>query len=342
MTQHIIGTEYHSLLESVKKQVQTTQFRVVTAANRELILLYHSIGTHILASQKTHGWGSKIIGQLSKDLKSAFPEMKGFSPRSLLYMRKFAEEQSDLLIVQQVAAQLPWGHLMSLIDMVPDASARLFYMKEAIAHGWSRTILTSQIKSALHLRQGKAVTNFQRTLPAQQSPLAIQTLKDPYFFDFLNLGNEALERDIEIALIKHIEKFLIELGAGFAFIGRQKHLEVAGQDFYLDLLFYHIKLRCFVVVELKEGEFKPEYAGKMNFYLSAVDDLLRHPEDQPSIGLILCKTKNAVLAEYALRDINKPIGLAEYNLEKALPHNLQTSLPTIEEIEAELNKKLSQ
>ena len=336
----ISSNDYQNLIESIKNQVQTTQVRVATTINKELILLYYAIGTHILAAQQLHGWGSKVIQQLSQDLKMSFPEMKGFSPRNLLYMRKFAEEHTDSTIVQRAVAQLPWGHIVSLLDMVPEEKARLFYIEQTIANGWSRNALINWIKTGLHLRQGKAITNFSNTLPQTQTNLASETFKDPYIFDFLSLSQDAKERDVEMALIKHMEKFLLKLGAGFAFVGRQKRLEIAGQDFFLDLLFYHTKLRCYVVVELKDGEFKPEYAGKMNFYLSAVDDLLRHPDDQPSIGLILCKTKNSILAEYTLRDINKPVGLAEYNLETMLPGELKTTLPSIEEIEAELTKEL--
>ncbi|MEI8295351.1 MAG: PDDEXK nuclease domain-containing protein [Alphaproteobacteria bacterium] len=267
--------------------------------------------------------------------------MKGFSTRNLKYMRKFAEEYPDPEFVQEVLAQLTWYHNMTLLDKVPDKQNRLFYVKQATEHGWSRNIMVMQIESALHKRQGQAITNFKDKLPSPQSDLAHYILKDPYIFDFLSVGDEAHERAVEKALVHHMEKFLLELGAGFAFVGRQHHLEVGGQDFYIDLLFYHLKLRCFVVIELKDKDFKPEYAGKMNFYLSAVDDLIKHPSDQPSIGLILCKSKNNILAEYALRDMTKPIGLAEYNLTEALPENLQVALPTVEELEAELAKDLS-
>jgi len=253
-------------------------------------------------------------------------------------MRKFAEEYPDFEFVQQVAAQLPWFHLVMLIDKVKNHQERLFYMNKAIERGWSRNIMVMQIESELHKRQGKAVTNFKDTLPSPQSDLAHATLKDPYVFDFLSIGAEAHEREVEKTLIVHIEKFLLELGSGFAFVGRQYALEVSKQDFYIDLLFYHLKLRCFVVIELKDKDFKPEHTGKMNFYLSVVDDSLKQPSDNPSIGLILCKTKDEVLAEYALRDMSKPISLAEYRLTKAIPDDIQTALPTIEELEAELSK----
>jgi predicted nuclease of restriction endonuclease-like (RecB) superfamily len=227
-----------------------------------------------------------------------------------------------------------------LIEQVADLKNRTFYIEKAIECGWSRNTMKIQIETNLHKRQGKAITNFKDKLLSSQSDLANYTLKDPYVFDFLSIGSEAHEREVEKALINHMEKFILELGAGFAFVGRQYHLEVAGKDFYIDLLFYHLKLRCFVVIELKDHDFKPEYAGKMNFYLSVVDDLIKHASDQPSIGLILCKSKDNVLAEYTLRDMSKPIGLAEYRLTENLPENIKASLPTIEELEAELAKNL--
>ena len=255
-------------------------------------------------------------------------------------MRRFAEEYRDLEFVQQVAAQLPWFHIVLLLDKVKDRKHQIFYMKKFVEHCWSRSVLTMQIEIELHKRQGQAVTNFQSKLASPQSDLAHYTLKDPYVFDFLSVGNEAQEREVEKELTKHIEKFLIELGAGFAFVGRQYHLEIGEQDFYIDVLFYHLKLRCFVVIELKDKDFKPEYAGKMNFYLSVVDNILKHQNDNPSIGLILCKSKNNILAEYALRDMSKPIGLAEYKITENLPEEIKSELPTIEELEAELAKEL--
>jgi predicted nuclease of restriction endonuclease-like (RecB) superfamily len=255
-------------------------------------------------------------------------------------MRKFAAEYPDFKFVQEVLAQLTWYHNVTLLDKIADKKERMFYFKIALRHGWSRNVMVTQIDRGLYKRQSQAITNFKDNLPSPQSDLAHYTLKDPYVFDFLSLGKDAQEREVEKALCKHMEKFLLELGAGFAFVGKQYHLEVADQDFYIDLLFYHMKLRCFVVIELKDKEFKPEYAGKMNFYLSAVDDLVKHDSDNPSIGLILCKTKNNVLAEYTLRDMKKPIGLSAYQLQDALPDEIKTSLPTIEELEAELAKDL--
>ncbi len=263
--------------------------------------------------------------------------MKGFSTRNLKYMRALAETYPDEQFVQEALAQITWYHNLTLLDKVKDQKQREFYINKTIENGWSRNVLVLQIESRLFERQGKAVTNFDLTLPKPQSELAKQLLKDPYNFDFLTLHDEAVERDLEKALLENIRKFLLELGVGFAFVGSQYHLEVGGECFYIDLLFYHLKLRSFVAIDLKMGKFKPEFAGKMNFYLSAVDDLLRHEKDEPSIGLILCKSKNGVVAEYGLRDINKPIGVSEMRWLEELPENLKGSLPTIEEIEKELS-----
>ncbi|WP_264328531.1 PDDEXK nuclease domain-containing protein [Wolbachia endosymbiont (group A) of Andrena hattorfiana] len=334
----IIAKEYTEFLEQLKEQIATSRYKAALAVNSKLIVLYHHIGTEILKRQKEHGWGAKIIDQLSKDLRSAFPEMKGFSPRNLKYMRKFAEEYSDIEFVQEPLAQLTWYHNVTLLEKIESHETRLFYIKEAIEHGWSRNIMVMQIELGLHKRQGKAITNFKEKLPSPQSDLAHYTLKDPYIFDFLSIGKDAHEREVEKGLVGHMEKFLLELGEGFAFVGRQFHLDVGDEDFFVDLLFYHLKLRCFIVIELKDNKFKPEYAGKMNFYLSAVDDLLKHETDQPSIGLILCKSKNDVLAKYTLKDMTKPIGLAEYRVTESLPEKIKTALPTIEELEAELLK----
>jgi predicted nuclease of restriction endonuclease-like (RecB) superfamily len=341
MSKNVINSEYHVLLEDLKKHVYAARYKAILQVNKELILLYHHIGAQILQSQAKQGWGAKVIEQLSKDLRLEFPEMKGFSPQNLKYMRRFAQEYNVDEISQQAVDQIPWGHIVTLIYVISHKQERKFYIQGTIENGWSRNILSMQIEANLFKRQGKAVTNFQTNLPTPQSELAQLTLKNPYLFDFLSLGKEAHEREVEKELVAHIEKFLLELGEGFAFLGRQYHLQIEGQDFYIDVLFYHIKLRAFVVVELKAGKFKPEYAGKMNFYLSAVDDLLRQPGDNPSIGLILCRSKVGILAEYALRDMSKPIGLAEYRLTESLPENLKTALPTIEELEAELAKDLN-
>ncbi len=295
--QSSIAAGYDDFLRDLKERIRSAQVRAVLAVNRELVLLYWQIGREILTRQQEQGWGAKVVTQLAKDLQQEFSEMKGFSRTNLLYMRAFAEAYPDEQIVQQVVGQIPWGHNVRILDLVKGPAERLWYAKQTIQHGWSRNVLVHQISSGLYHRQGKAITNFDRTLPKPQSELAQELLKDPYNFDFLSLGEDAKERDLERALIDHIRDFLLELGVGFAFVGSQYHIEVGGQDFYLDLLFYHLRLRCFVVVDLKMSDFQPEFSGKMNFYLSAVDDLLRHPDDQPSIGIILCRSKNQVIAE---------------------------------------------
>lgn len=338
MTEKILTQEYAVFLEELKKRLVSSRYKAARAVNKELLMLYHYIGTQILQKQNDQGWGTKVIQNLSKDLSHAFPEMRGFSLANLHNMRRFAELYADSEFIQQVAGELPWYHHVVLMERVKEHESRLFYIQNAVKYGWSRAVMIHQIELNLYNRQGKAVTNFKEKLASPTSDLANQTLKDPYIFDFLSISKEAHEREIEKGLVAHIEKFLMELGAGFSFVGRQYHLTVSRKDYYIDLLFYHLKLRCFVAIELKAVEFEPEHAGKMNFYLSALNDLLRHPTDNPSIGLILCKTKDQVLAEYALRDVTKPIGLAEYRLTEALPENIKTALPTIEELEAELSK----
>ena len=320
----------------LKSRIKAAQLRASVAVNRELVLLYWQIGRDILERQLRERWGAKVVDRLAADLKREFPDMKGFSVRNLKYMRRFAEAWNEDEFVQQVAAQLPWFHNCVLLDKVADPDARVWYARAAIHHGWSRAVLVHQIESDLRRRQGKAITNFDRALPPPQSDLAQEVTKDPYHFDFLMLGEEAHERDLERGLLEHLRKFLLELGVGFAFVGSQYPLTVGGEEFRIDLLFYHLKLRCYVVIDLKTVPFQPEFAGKMNFYLSAVNNLLSHSDDQPSIGLILCKTKNQVIAEYALEDYTKPIGISEYRLAESLPDKLQGSLPTIEELESEL------
>jgi predicted nuclease of restriction endonuclease-like (RecB) superfamily len=327
---------YDGFLVDLKQRIRTAQVRAVLAVNRELVLLYWQIGREILERQDRAGWGAKIIESLASDLHREFPDMKGFSRTNLLYMRAFAQAWPDEPFVQQVVGQIPWGHNLRILDLVKTQPEREWYIRQTVQNGWSRNVLVLQIESGLYRRQGKAQTNFSATLPAPQSDLAQQVLKDPYNFDFLMLAEDARERELESGLLEHLRKFLLELGVGFAFVGSQYPLEVGGEDFRIDLLFYHLKLRCFVVIDLKMGTFKPEYAGKMNFYLSAVDDLLRHPADQPSIGVILCKSRNVVVAEYALRDTVKPIGISEYLATVSLPADLKGSLPTVEELEAEL------
>lgn len=332
-----LPADYSSWLADLKARIHSAQQRATLAVNRELVLLYWQIGRDILARQAEQGWGAKVIERLAQDLRHAFPDMKGFSARNLKYMRAFAEAWPDAEFVQAVLAQLPWYHQLALLDKLPSPETRRWYAAKAIEHGWSRNVLVMQIETRLHERSGQAVSNFAERLPAPQSDLARESLKDPYRFDFLGLGEEAKERDIESALVQHITRFLLELGAGFAYVGRQVPLEVGGDEFFLDLLFYHLKLRCYVVVELKAGPFKPEYAGQLNFYLAAVDAQMKAEHDQPTIGLLLCKQHNRLVAEYALRGISSPIGVAEYQLLEALPEELQTSLPSIEEIERELS-----
>ncbi len=330
-------SSYTHFLHDLKARIRAARTRAALAVNRELILLYWQIGRDILERQEREGWGTKVIERLATDLRAEFSDMKGFSPRNLKYMRKFAESWPDELFVQQAAAQIPWFHNCILLDKISSKPEREWYIHKTFEHGWSRDILVMQIESRLFSRQGKTVNNFAATLPPAQSDLAQQTLKDPYIFDFLGLGNDAQEREVERELVKHITNFLLELGTGFSFVGKQVPLEVEGDDFFIDLLFYHLKLRCYVVIELKANKFKPEYAGKLNFYLSAVDATLRHESDNPSIGLILCKDRKGLIAEYALKDISKPMGVSEYQLVAAIPENLKGSLPTIEELEAEFS-----
>ena len=327
---------YADWLADLKGRIHIAQQRATLAVNRELVLLYWQIGRDILTRQAAQGWGAKVIERLAHDLRAAFPDMKGFSPRNLKYMRAFAESWPDAEFVQGVLAQLPWYHQLALLDKLPGPETRRWYAAKAIEHNWSRNILVMQIETRLLERSGKAVTNFASNLPRPQSDLARESLKDPYRFDFLGLTDDAQEREIENALVKHVTEFLLELGAGFAFVGRQVLLDVGGDEFFIDLLFYHLKLRCYVVIELKGGKFKPEHLGQLGFYLTAVDAQVKHPQDAPTIGLLLCKSKNKVVAEYALRDKTQPMGIAEYKLLESLPAELQTSLPSIEQIEREL------
>ncbi|MDP2878362.1 MAG: PDDEXK nuclease domain-containing protein [Sulfuricella sp.] len=327
---------YADWLSELKTRIHTAQQRAALAVNCELVLLYWQIGLDILERQAKQGWGAKVIERLAHDLRTAFPDMKGFSPRNLKYMRAFAEAWPDSEFVQGVLAQLPWYHQLAMLDKLRTEDERRWYAAKAIEHNWSRNVLVIQIETRLRERTGTAVTNFEAQLPRLHSDLARESLKDPYRLDFLGLGEDAEERAIESAIVQHITQFLIELGAGFAYVGRQVHIEVGGDDFFIDLLFYHLKLRCYVVVELKAGAFKPEHAGQLSFYLSAVDSQMKSEQDNPTIGLLLCKSQNRVVAEYALRDSNKPIGVAEYQLVEVLPAELQTSLPSIEQIEREL------
>ena len=330
-------SDYGHLLEDLKARIRTAQVRAALSVNRELVLLYWSVGRRILDAQKAEGWGTKVMDRLAADLRSAFPDMRGLSRSNLKYMRAFADAWPEEPIGQQAVGQIPWGHNVVLLEKLKDAEERLWYARAAVEHGWSRNVLVIQIESRLYARQGRALTNFERALPAPQSDLARELLKDPYNFEFLTLDADAAERELEKGLVDHIRKFLLELGAGFAFVGSQYPLEVGGDDYYIDLLFYHLKLRCYVVIELKTGKFKPEYAGKLNFYLAVVDDKLRHPDDAPSIGLILCKDKNQMAAEYALRGTTAPMGVAEFRVTETLPEALLGALPTVEQIERELS-----
>jgi predicted nuclease of restriction endonuclease-like (RecB) superfamily len=326
---------YSDWLGELKARIHSAQQRATLAVNRELVLLYWQIGKDILDRQHEQGWGSKVIDRLAHDLRTAFPDMKGFSPRNLKYMRAFAEAWPDAEFVQGVLAQLPWYHQLALLDKLSSPESRRWYAAKAIEHNWSRNILVMQIETQLHARQGQAITNFQQRLPKPDSDLARESLKDPYRFDFLDVTDEAQEREVEHALVKHVTEFLLELGAGFAFVGRQVLLDVAGEEFFIDLLFYHLKLRCYVVIELKGGKFKPEHLGQLSFYMTAVDKQLKHEQDNPTIGLLLCKSKNKVVAEYALGDKTQPMGIAEYKLIESLPDPLRTNLPSIEQIERE-------
>ena len=342
---------YAALLEDIKARIRQAQIKAALSVNRELIRLYWDMGRQIVDRQQRHGWGAAIIERLAMDLQKAFPGVNGFSSRNLWRMRAFyvAYSQGAKVLPQaaaelkgthlpQVVAEIPWGHNAVLLERVKDPAQRLWYAQQTIEHGWSRNVLVHQIESGLFERQGRAITNFQVALPSPQSDLAAQVLKDPYNFDFLTLASDAREKELEQGLLDHLQRFLLELGKGFAFVGRQVPLEVDDEDFYLDLLFYHLGLRCYVVIDLKTGPFKPEFAGKMNFYLSAVDDRFRHPEDRPSIGLILCKDRAGVIVEYALRGLAKPIGVSSYRVTRSLPREMKGSLPTIKELEAELSK----
>lgn len=336
-----VDKSYQAFLSDVKTRIASSRYAAARAVNTELILLYWDIGNSILQKQSSEGWGAKIVDHLARDLKASFEEMKGFSVRNLKYMRLFAETWPEKQIVQTLVAQLTWSHNVALLDKLSINSERLWYARKALENGWSRNVLIMQIESNLKARLGTddKTHNFATTLHKLHSDFANNTFKDPYIFDFLHIAKEAQEREIEKSLVDHIQKFLLELGAGFAYVGRQVHLEVGDEDFYLDLLFYHTRLHCYVVIELKADKFRPDYVGQLNFYLSAVDAQFKAPEDHPTIGILLCKTKNKVVAEYALKDISKPMGISEYRLGDAIPEKIKTSLPSIEELEQGLADK---
>ncbi|AWG22004.1 hypothetical protein FFWV33_10995 [Flavobacterium faecale] len=329
---------YKPWLKSIKQKIKFAQLTVAVKVNSQLMELYWDLAKDIVSKQKEANWGDSVLEQLSIDLKLSFPDISGFSRRNLYAIRQwYLFYESIDSIVPQAVAQIPWGHNRLIISKIKNTDEAIFYANATVQNGWSREQLEIQIKNNFFLSKGKAVTNFKNTLPEFESQLAIETLKNPYNFDFLGLENDALEREIESAMMQHITSFLLELGKGFAFVGRQYAIQVGENNYAIDLLFYHLELRCYIVLELKSGKFKPEYAGKLNFYLSAIDSQLKHPQDNPSIGLILCKHKDKIEAEYSIRDIQKPIGISEYQLTQALPKNYQSKLPTVEQIELELN-----
>lgn len=358
---------YAELLTQIKQRIRQGQTRAMQSANAEMISMYWDIGRMLHQRQQQEGWGAAVIPRLARDIRNELPEVKGFSERNIKRMLALYREypatgefvpqavaqikesvkvpqvaaQTDSQdVLQHLVAKIPWGHNILLMEKVKDLKTRIWYMRAIVAQGWSRDILLHMIEGRAHARQGKAIHNFEARLPSPQSDMVQQALKDPYIFDFLTIEEPFHERELETGLIRHLEKFLLELGQGFAFVGRQYHLDIGEEDFYIDLLFYHLRLRCFVVIELKKGGFKPEYAGKMNFYCNVVDDRLRHDGDNPTIGLILCQDKKSVLAEYTLRGVAKPIGVSEYELTRALPASLQSALPSVEEIELELSEDI--
>ena len=347
----IIDDDYKKWILEIKSKIRSAQMKAALSVNAALIEFYWDLGKMIAEKQEESSWGNKLIQQVAADLKSEFPSMKGLSRSNLYYAKQFYGFYKDSIVQQAVGQlrqqlvdqlhfdllkQIPWGHNILIFTKSKDSKEAVFYITQTLENAWGRETLALQIKSNLFERQGKAITNFNATLPAPMSDLAQQTLKDPYNFDFVAMSDSMKERDLENQLVTEISKFLLELGKGFAFVGRQYHLEIAENDYYLDLLFYHIKLKCYVVVELKNTKFVPEYAGKMNFYLSAVDTLLKETEDKPTIGILLCRDKNNIEAEFALRDINKPIGVSEFSFTEILPEELKSSLPTVEELEKEL------
>lgn len=362
MNELVPNADYRQWISSIKTRVQSSQIKAAVAVNRELLELYWFLGEQILEKQHSAKWGDGFLKQLSKDLLAEFPELKGFSHRNLKSIRQwYVFWNGDLAIGKQavsqlepkgqqavsqnptdpapIVSQIPWGHNILLVQKLKDPAEALFYVQKTIENNWSRSVLTHHLESKLYLREGKAITNFQTTLPEPESDLAQQLLRDPYNFDFLTLTERHNERELENGLVDHLTKFLLELGAGFAFVGRQYKIEVDGDEYSIDLLFYHLKLHCYVVIELKVDKFKPEYAGKLNFYVSAVDAQVRADPDSPTIGILICKSKSDIKVEYSLRDLNKPIGVSEYQITENLPEELRSSLPTIEQIEAGLGKE---
>lgn len=329
--------DYLNWVSEIKSKIQSAQIKAALSVNHEMIRLYWDLGLSISEKLKKANWGSGVVEQLSKDLKKTFPDHKGYSRSNLFYMKRlvefYADSDEDIEKIQQLVGQIPWGHNILIVSKSRNTNEAIFYIQKTLENNWSRTVLDHQIDLGLYERLGKAISNFEIVLPKPQSELAIETFKDPYKFDFLQIEEKALERDIEEQLVKHITSFLLELGAGFAFVGRQVPIEIDGDDYSMDLLFYQIKLKCYVVIDLKAIKFKAEHAGKMNLYLSAVDDTLKREDENPTIGIVLCKSKSKVVAEYALRGMTQPIGVAEYELIKSIPENMKSTLPTIEEIE---------
>ena len=327
---------YHEWVTVLKSKVQKAQVAAVASVNKELNLLYWDIGADILKKQAKQGWGAKVIDQLAVDLKLHFPDMKGFSSRNLKRMRKFAESYSDEQIVPQLVAQIPWGHNVLILEKIKPQDERLWYIQKTLENGWSRTVLHHQIESGLYQRVGCGSNNFKATLPDPQSDLALESIKDPYVFEFLGMQDNLKERELEGALIEHISSFLLELGSGFAYVGRQYNIDVGGKDFFIDLLFFHITLNCYIVIELKTGEFDPRDAGQLNFYLAAVDAQIKEPTHNPTIGLLLCKEKNHLVVEYALKNNQSPIGVSEYKLSTSIPEKLKGKLPTADQLASQL------
>ena len=327
MNKIIIPSDYLEFLNEIKARIHHSRIKTFQAVNSEMILLYYDIGKHILAKQGTEGWGTKVIDHLAADLKKEFPGVKGFSLRTLKYMRKFAEIWTDYSKVQQLAAQIPWGHTITLINKVQNQAERIWYTQATIENGWSRAVLTHQIETDLYGRQGKLQSNFSKTIPDSQSETTIDLFKSEYVLDFIHLHPKANERDLENAIMSKVTEFLLELGKGFAFIGRQYIMNIGGRKFRPDLVFYHVHLHRYVIIDLKFGEFEPEFVGKMNFYLSAADELLKNEDDKESIGIILCRSKNNIIVEYTLKDTMKPMGIASYRLRKELPEDIQAQLP---------------
>lgn len=333
--------EYRAWFQSIKIKVQSSRNKAALSVNTHLLELYWELGRAIVDKITNANWGTRIIEQISIDLKHEFPDIKGFSRRNLYAIKQWYEFYSlRFSIVPQVVAQLPWGHNRLIIGKTKDVDTAIFYSNEAVKNAWSREMLEKQIAQNLILRKANSTHNFEGTLPSHQSKIAVQTLKDPYNFDFLGLQEDALEREIENELTRKITNFLLELGKGFAYVGRQYKIEISETDYFLDLLFYHLELRSYIVIELKAGKFKPEYAGKLNFYLSAVDSQIKKQYDNPSIGILLCRKKDKIEAEYSLRDVNKPMGISEYLLSEAIPDEIKTKLPSIEELEHDLHEKI--